>query len=74
MQLTATLKFIVIASYVIIQTCGWIWLGIKADLLLLDFNENIYNIGAVIVASLNTAIGGIIVYIGMKPPFEPQGE
>lgn len=68
MTLTPTIKFVLIATYVTIQVAGWIWLGSKVDLLALNFNEHLYNIGAVILGSLNTAIGGVMVYLGMRAP------
>lgn len=68
MQLTPMLKTLVIGLYVLIQVAGWIWVGIKVDLLALNFNENIYNIGVVILSSFNTAVGGIVVYLGLKAP------
>ena len=67
------MKVAIIAAYFIVQIAGWIWLGSKVDLLALNFNEHVYNIGAVIVSSLNTAVGGLIVYLGIKAPtLEPK--
>lgn len=72
MTLTPTLKFVIIAFASSIVVVGWIWVGIKVDALALGLDEHVYNIGLVVIGSLNTAALGLLTYLGLKSPV--QGE
>ena len=72
MQLTPLLKFLIILFASSVVVFGWIWTGIKVDALALGLNAHIYNIGLVVLASLNTAATGLLVYLGLKSPVQGQ--
>ena len=72
MQLTSTMKFLIIAFASSIVVLGWIWTGIKIDALALGMDEHAYNIGLVIISSLGTAASGLLVYLGLKAPVMGQ--
>ena len=72
MQLTPLLKFLIIFFASSVVVIGWIWTGIKVDALALGLNTHVYNIGIVVLASLNTAATGLLVYLGLKSPVMGQ--
>lgn len=72
MTLTPTLKFIIIVFASSVVVISWIWTGIKVDALALGMDAHLYNIGLVVIGSLNTAALGLLTYLGLKSPVEGE--
>jgi hypothetical protein len=68
MTLTPTLKLFAVSFAFLINMALLIWLGIKVDLLALDFNVHIYNIVFTIITVLNGSASALLAYLGIKAP------
>ena len=68
MTLTPQLKFLVIATAVLVNLSLLAWTGIKLDVLALGMNEHLFNIGLTVLTILNLGSSSLLVYLGLKSP------
>ncbi len=75
MTLTPTLKFLVIAYAFAINSAVLVWTGIQVNVSNLGLSSDWYNVGLVVLTTLNLGASALLVYLGLKAPTaEKDGE
>lgn len=68
MQLTPTLKFLIVAYAFLINSLVLIWTGIQVNVSNLGLSVDWYNIGLTVLTSLNLGASALLIYLGLKAP------
>lgn len=68
MQLTPTMKFLIIAYAFLVNTALLVWTGIQVNTQNLGLSTDWYNIGLTVLTSLNLGASALLVYLGLKSP------
>ena len=68
MTLTPTLKFIIIATAVVIALASEIWTDLEVDLGDIGLDGPVFNIVDKVLNKLDLAASGLLVYLGIKAP------
>lgn len=73
MTLTPNLKFLIIAYAFLINSAVLIWTAIQVNVSNLGLSLDWYNIGLIVLTTLNLGASGLLAFLGLKAPaLEPK--